>query len=255
MLMPIVLCSRVTPDTAEQEAPAMVDLYSASMTGRQAAGPHAGQKVKSAEEFHGESFENHGSRCAMVFGFSVHAGVSIRADDRKGLERLLSYAARPPIAADRLAQLPDGRLSYRLKTPWKNGTTHVIFEPLEFVARLVLLVPAPRVNLTRFHGVTGPAAKWRSAIVPAPADEEHPPEPCKCEDIRGEKKNRRRNYLWAELMKRVFEFDVLNCPDCNGRMKILAAIHPPINTRKILECMGLPIRPPPVARAKSEPAF
>jgi hypothetical protein len=38
-------------------------------------------------------------------------------------------------------------------------------------------------------------------------------------------------------------------------MKILAAIHPPINTRKILECMGLPIRPPPVARAKSEPAF
>jgi hypothetical protein len=56
-------------------------------------------------------------------------------------------------------------------------------------------------------------------------------------------------------MKRVFEFDVLNCPDCNGRMKILAAIHPPINTRKILECMGLPIRPPPVARAKSEPAF
>jgi hypothetical protein len=50
------------------------------------------------------------------------------------LERLLRYAARPPLAAERLEPLPDGRLSYRLKTPWKDGTTHVIFEPLgEFV--------------------------------------------------------------------------------------------------------------------------
>ena len=45
------------------------------------------------------------------------------------------------------------RLHYELKTPWCNGTTHVIFEPLDFVARLVALVPKPRVNLTRFHGV------------------------------------------------------------------------------------------------------
>jgi hypothetical protein len=65
--------------------------------------------------------------------------VSIRAADRKGLERLLHYCARPPIAVERLEQLPDGRLSYRLKTPWKDGTTQVIFEPLEFVARLAVL--------------------------------------------------------------------------------------------------------------------
>ena len=45
------------------------------------------------------------------------------------------------------------RLHYELKTPWRNGTTQVIFEPLDFVARLVALVPKPRVNLTRFHGV------------------------------------------------------------------------------------------------------
>jgi hypothetical protein len=47
----------------------------------------------------------------------------------------------------------NGQLRYELKTPWRNGTTHVIFEPLDFVARLVALVPKPRVNLTRFHGV------------------------------------------------------------------------------------------------------
>jgi putative transposase len=76
----------------------------------------------------------------------VHAGVSIRAEDRKGLERLLRYAGRPPISADRLEQLPDGRLSYRLKTPWKNGATHVLFEPLEFMARLAVAPARRRVR-------------------------------------------------------------------------------------------------------------
>jgi hypothetical protein len=43
--------------------------------------------------------------------------------------------------------------------------------------------------------------------------------------FRGRKKDRRQNYSWAELMKRVYEIDVLKCPDCSGRLKILAAIH------------------------------
>ena len=146
--------------------------------------------------------------------------------------------------------MPDGRLSYRLKTPWRNGTTHVIFEPLEFVARLAVLVPAPRVHLIRFHGLLGPAAKWRASIVPAsPEEGEAASDACECEDGRSKKNTRRLNYSWAALMARVFEIDVLDCPDCQGRLRILAAIHPPANTRKILECMGLPSRPPPVARA------
>jgi hypothetical protein len=48
---------------------------------------------------------------------------------------------------------------YELKTPFRNGTTHVIFEPLDFMARLAALVPKPRVNLTRFHGVFAPRRK------------------------------------------------------------------------------------------------
>ena len=51
-----------------------------------------------------------------------------------------------------------GKVRYQLKTPYHDGTTgdrrsHVIFEPLDFIARLAALVPKPRVNLTRFHGV------------------------------------------------------------------------------------------------------
>jgi hypothetical protein len=52
-------------------------------------------------------------------------------------------------------------------------------------------------------------------------------------------------------MKRVWALDVLECPRCLGRMRILAAIHPPDATRKILECLGLPSRAPPVSPAVS----
>jgi hypothetical protein len=54
-----------------------------------------------------------------------------------------------------------------LKTPWRNGTTHVIFEPLDFISRLVSLVPQPRVNLTRFHGIFAPNSKYRALVTPA----------------------------------------------------------------------------------------
>jgi hypothetical protein len=54
-------------------------------------------------------------------------------------------------------------------------------------------------------------------------------------------------------MRRVFAVDVLECPRCKGRMRILAQIHPPDTTRAILECLGLSIRPPPFADPRSDP--
>jgi hypothetical protein len=53
-------------------------------------------------------------------------------------------------------------------------------------------------------------------------------------------------------MRRVFAIDVLKCHCCGGRMRILAAIHPPDATRKILECLGLPSRAPPLSPAVLE---
>ena len=155
-------------ESPDRDEPGLAALYGASVVGRIAEGPNAGRRVtragnSSGDEHAEESFESGRDRCAMVSGFSVHAGVGIRQGHRKELERLIRYAARPPIANDRLSQLPDGRLSYRLKTPWKNGTTHVIFEPLEFLEKLAVLVPAPRANLVHYHGVVAPASKWRAA--------------------------------------------------------------------------------------------
>jgi len=65
------------------------------------------------------------------------------------------------VSEKRLSLTPNGNVRYQLKTPYKDGATHVIFEPLNFIARLAALVPKPRVNLTRFHGVFAPNSKHR----------------------------------------------------------------------------------------------
>ena len=85
-------------------------------------------------------------------GFSLHAGVAARADQRQKLERLCRYISRPAISEKRLSVTPNDNVRYQLKTPYRDGTTHVIFEPPDFISRLAALVPKPRVNLTRFHG-------------------------------------------------------------------------------------------------------
>jgi hypothetical protein len=85
--------------------------------------------------------------------------VAVRPHDRKKLEHLSRYVARPAVSEQRLALTRDGRVPYALKTPYRDGTTHVIFEPLDFIARLAALVPKPRVNLNQFHGVFAPRRK------------------------------------------------------------------------------------------------
>jgi hypothetical protein len=43
----------------------------------------------------------------------------------------------------------------------------VAFEPVDFIARLAALVPKPRVNLTRYHGVLALNHRWRGLVTPA----------------------------------------------------------------------------------------
>jgi hypothetical protein len=53
------------------------------------------------------------------------------------------YVSRPPVAADRLALTPSGHVRYTLKTPYRDGTTHIVLEPRELMARLAALGPPP----------------------------------------------------------------------------------------------------------------
>jgi hypothetical protein len=71
------------------------------------------------------------------------------------------------VSEKRLSLAPSGNVRYQRKTPYHDGSTHVIFEPLDFIARLAALVPKPSVNLTRFHGLFAPNSKHRALVTPA----------------------------------------------------------------------------------------
>ena len=94
-----------------------------------------------------------------------------RADQRLELEQLCRYITRPSIANERLKRNRAGDVVLQLKSAFKDGTTHIVMAPLEFMQRLAALVPRPRLHLIRFHGVLAPGAKLRSEIIPSPVEQ------------------------------------------------------------------------------------
>ena len=168
-------------------------------------------------------------------GFSLHAGVSTEAHQRDKLERLCRYVTRPAVSEKRLALTANGNIRYQLKTPYRDGTTHVIFEPLDFIAKLAALVPKPRTNLTRFHGVFAPHSKFRVRVTPAQRGRGR-----KRRQPTGENwldkasAERHESMTWMQRLKRVFNIDIEICERCSGQGKIIACIEDPAVIERIL---------------------
>jgi len=225
-------------------------ISAASVQGRVALGPKAGTPIARfrVEPKKRPTFVP-GELCADWEGFSLHAKVRIEHDQRDKLERLCRYIARPPLATERLSLLPDGRVAHELRRPWRDGTTHMLFDPLTFIERLAALVPRPRRPLLTYHGVLAPAASWRDSIVPTP----DPVDSSKgCPHSESERRPRKWR-TWAELMKRAFEIDVLVCPHCRGARKLISLITDPSVIRRILSHLKLPLEFPSVAPARAPP--
>ena len=166
-------------------------------------------------------------------GFSLHAGVATNANERAKLERLCRYITRPAVSTKRLSMTRNGQVRYELKTPWRNGTTHVIFEPLDFISRLVALVPKPRINLTRFHGVFAPNSQYRTLVTPAKRGRgKRAKVPNEAQDQTPAEKQ--TSITWAKRLKRVFDIDIETCSECGDEVRIIASIEDPVVISKIL---------------------
>ncbi|MBI1728593.1 MAG: transposase [Candidatus Rokubacteria bacterium] len=55
---------------------------------------------------------------------------------------------RPPLAQDRLRLRADGRVLVELKTVWRDGTSHLLFAPVEFLEKLAAIIPTPPSDCT-----------------------------------------------------------------------------------------------------------
>jgi hypothetical protein len=230
-------------DPLTDEEPVLAAITAASVRGLIATGERAGQRLRRVLRDPATGVRT-GPLCFASRGFSLHAATRISADNRQGLEQLCRYVARPALAAGRLRIIDTDQLSFALKTPWSDGTTHLVPSPFELLAKLAALIPPPRLNLIRYHGILAPSARDRAQIVPGGANEpevqsESTHQPCP------------HRLSWCQLLARVFAIDVTECPDCGGRMRIVAALTDPASIRSYLEGVGLSARPPPIAPART----
>lgn len=198
-------------------------LVGASIHYRIAIGPNAGKKALTLRTVPAQPEPFASTLLAKQPGFSLHAATCCEASQRDKLEKLCRYITRPAIASERLSTNERGQIVYKFKQPFRDGTTHVVLDPLDFIARLAALVPRPRLNLTRFHGVFAPNCKHRESVVPKRnPGEEKPDKPL-------------APMTWMQRLKRVFAIDIETCPQCGGKLRVIACIEDPDVIVTILE--------------------
>ncbi len=233
------------PDALAEESLAFAGISAASVLGRIALGRRAGARVwRLGHDPEAAWVASTGPRQAHLDGFDLHANVWVPATNRARLEELCRYLLRPPVAQDRLRLTGDGRIRLRLKTPWADGTRHLLFEPVEFLEKLAALIPRSHVNLVLYHGVLASHSRWRPRVVLPEHSDPSAPGLASTPDASGGSppapQAHPRHWAWAQLMERAFGVDVLACPRCAGRLRLVATVDDPHAIRAILESLGLP---------------
>ncbi len=229
----------------------MDTVSAASIRYRIAIGPHSGSRTLT---LHDPSFIRTDRPVKALTadrdGFSLNAAVSCQSYQRDRLERLCRYVTRPAICLERLTVRADDQIQYELKNPFRDATTHILFSPLDFLSKLAALVPRPRHNLVRYHGIFAPNSKMRKLIVPKSS---------KSVKRKGDSKTHKSveeatshdeliaPLSWAQRLKRVFNIDISLCPLCGGTMRVIADITDPDIIQMILD--HIQAQPPPLNTA------
>ncbi len=247
-----------TLDEWAANAPVLAGIAAASVQSRVALGSRAGARVRRRGHPPEETETPGLGRChARHQGFDLHAGLLVPAGQRDRLERVCRYALRPPIAHDRLQLTAGGQVQLELRRRWSDGTTHLLFDPLELLERLAALTPRPHINLILYHGVLAPRAAWRSLVVrcgptsnPGVAAEAGTSsDPA----VVAANRPHRAGARWADLMRRSFGLEVLDCPRCGGRLRLIALIEDTSVIERLLRHLGLPTEIPEACPPRAPP--
>ena len=168
------------------------------------------------------------------------------------------YILRPPVAQDALELTPDGKVLLRLRRPWRDGTRAICFEPSEFLEKLAAMIPRPRIHLLLYHGAFAPRGRCHSG--PVVVEDAPHPAPMPATGLSGAGPEAEatpaayvqpRYFAWADLLRRVFALDVLACPDCGGRSRLLATIEDRAVVEQTLTHLGLPVDLPQPSPART----
>ena len=122
----------------------MYELQAASVRNKVGLGKRRGEWIRRIGSIGlGEAPELTGPLCSAVSGFSLHAAVYCAPHERQKLEQLCRYIARPAIAEERLKLLPNQDILLKLKKPYSDGTSHLVFSPLAQHASFPVSSPGP----------------------------------------------------------------------------------------------------------------
>lgn len=200
----------------------------------------------------------------------VFASEVIPGEDRARLEQLCGYLLRPAFDPDRLAQRPDGVLTYRLSKPDKHGNTMLVMRPVEFMMRLASLIPAPKLPTVRYYGMLAAGSRDRGVVGPLPAEKVLrarwamwlplaplatvlPLAPlaallyCGLLPEEGFDDAAKRQlskhdgecwHRWESMLRRLWGIEQLTCPRCGGRMRPTKVHIEPIATGRSRKTRG-----------------
>ena len=192
-------------------------------------------------------------------GFSLNGQVKIEASDRKGLERLLRYCARPIFSGERLSwKEEDEQLIYQLPKPSYDGQTQLQLTPGEFLDRIAALIPQPRKHRQRYHGVlapNGPLRKEVTARAGLPVDAAVAVDPVGSKPTEQEESSvgLLTVSIWAMLIARIYEINPLVCSKCGSEMRIIAFVMEVEPISKILNHIGESDLAPEISPARDPP--
>ncbi len=240
------------PDEFARKNPAMAAILQASLFDRSVLDPDRSVPPLRERGVKPDDVEWRKRNCTAHNQFTLHANSRIAPLDRKGLEKMICYLCRPALATDRVELLEnDTIVRLRLKSAWRDGTTHLRMPAAEFVLRLLALIPAPRKKQFRYLGVFAANASWRQDVVrrPKQPNREKEREKTGCCSL-GQHKPKPDDQqpghhvsrlTWASAMQRAFKIDTLHCDRCGGRREVIAMIPSGEIATKILAHLKLPV--------------